>query len=362
MALQVDLAGSCQSMLAYLGDLAKGNYPFLLGRKTGVLDFLLNPVNGSIKMDLNNTQQGRKYIETRVHYKIRTKPSEILTNSSVGDVCDTASEPAELSTTVEITKRVGTSPKKFTNDKMINICQNTQAFVNEYVASDMKALREKVAEVLLNAMEGGSGRNYRHNGEEKTAVQTTDVQLLGTTSTTGVQAPLYANFADILLDYQNNQLTGYPHLIGNGNLAKFYTLSNFSAANSTAVSYEAAIASGAAFYQDWAANSILGTNEFLMVAPNVAHLLWFNRNTNININTPIVQHIVIPDPVYPQLKWDFDFKWDECDKAWIYTLAADYDLFTLPSDTSGSDDLASPVVANDLVGMTGIFRYKATAA
>ena len=348
-------------MLKYMGDLAKGNYPFLLGRKTGVLDFLLNPINGSIKMDLNNAQMGKKYIETRVHYKIRTKPSEILTDSSVGDVCDTAAEPAELSTTVEITKRVGTTPKKFTNDKMINICQDTKSFVNEYVASDMKAMREKVAEVLLNRLEGGAGRNYRHNGEEKTAVQTTDVQVLGTSSDTGVQVPLFANFTDIKLDYYNNQLTGYPHLIGNGNLAKFWELANYSAANSTAVSYDEAIRGGAAFYQDWAANSILGTNEFLVVAPNVAHVLWFNRNANININNDLVQHIVIPDPVYPQLKWDFDFKWDECDKAWIYTLSADYDLFTLPSDTSGSDDLASPVVANDLVGMTGIFRYKATA-
>jgi hypothetical protein len=61
------------------------------------------------------------------------------------------------------------------------------------------------------------------------------------------------------------------------------------------------------------------------------------------------------------LKWDFDFKWDECDKVWIYTLSADYDLFTIPSDASGSDDLSSPIVENDLVGMTGIFRYRATA-
>lgn len=349
-------------MLKYMGDLAKGNYPFLLGRKTGAIDFLLNPVNGSIKSDMNNAQQGKKYVETRVHYKIRTKPSEVLTNDSVGDVCDTAAEPAELSTTVRIQKRVGTTPKKFTNSNMINICQNTQGFINEYVASDMKALREKVDEVLLNSLEGGAGRNYRHNGEHKLSNQVTDVQLLGTTSTTGVQAPLFANFADILLDYQNNQLTGYPHLIGNGNLAKFWTLSNFSAANSTAVSYDESIKNGAAFYQDWAANPILGTNEFLSIAPNVAHLLWFNRNANINISNELVQHIVMPDPIYPQLKWDFDFKWDECDKVWIYTLSADYDLFTIPSDASGSDDLASPVVENDLVGMTGIFRYKATAA
>ncbi len=108
---------------------------------------------------------------------------------------------------------------------------------------------------------------------------------------------------------------------------------------------------------DQAANAILGNNKFLVVAPNVSHLLWFNKNANIGINTEIIQHIVIPDPVYGNaLKWDLDFKWDECDKQWIYTLGAWYDVFNAIKD----DAFVSP--DDELNNMTGILTYEATAA
>ena len=363
MAVGVDLAGSCSTILRYMGDLTKQNYPFLLGRKTGAIDFLTNPMNGSVKMDLNNTQMGKKYVKSKVHYKKRTKPCEILTDSDVGDVCDTAAEPVEASVDVEITKRVGTSPKKFTNSQMINICQDTQAFVKEYMVSDMRALREKVDEVSLSLLEAGAGVNVAFDGTSIAAGTAKTLQILGTSSDTGTQVPLYANFTEMLLDYQNNQLEGIPHVIGQGNLQKFYNLQKFSCCNADGVAYDSAITSGAAFYIDQAANSVLGANTALMIAPNVAHLLWFNENANIGINNDLVQHIVVPDPVYPQLKWDLDFKWDECAKAWIYQLSAHYDIFNaFQADSFGDADETSPICEDELVGMTGIFLYEFTNA
>lgn len=363
MALQVDLAGSCPQMLAYMRDITGPNYAFDKGRATGTLDFLSSSAGGGAKMDLTSVQQGKKYHTTKVHYKLRTKPCEILTDASVGDVCDTAAEPAELSVTIDITKRVGTTPKKFTNDRMINICQDTQAFIREYVLSDMTALRTKVNDVLLALLDAGSGRNHRYNGTEVAEITNTTLQLLGTDSTTGTQVPLYANFAEIGLDFENNQMSGIPNLIGQGVLHKFMALSKFSCCNADGVAYDSAIASsGSAMWLDQGANAVLGANEFLVVAPGVASLLWFNRNRNININSPTVQHLVMPDPLYPGLAWDFDFKWDECDKVWIYTLSADFDLFTPPTDQFGSEDNSSPICEDDLVGTTGIFKYRATTA
>lgn len=350
-------------MLAYMRDIVGKNYAFDASRATGTLDFLTGPAGGGARMDLTSVEEGRKYRTAKVHYKLRTKPCEILTDDSVGDVCDTASEPAELSTTIEITKRVGTTPKKFTNDRMINICQNTQAFINEYVLSDMKALRIKANDMLLALLDAGSGRNHRYNGTEVAEITNTSLQLLGTDAATGTQVPLYANFSDIVLDFQNNQMQGIAQLIGQGNLHKFMTLSRFSCCNAAGVAYDSAIAqSGVAYYLEQGANTVLGANEFLVVAPGVASLLWFNRNRNINIQSPTVAHIVMPDPIYPQIAWDFDFKWDECDKVWIYSLSADFDLFTPPTDQFGSEDLSSPVCEDDLVGTTGIFKYIATAA
>src|SRR5688572_32596995 len=101
MALGVDLAGSCEQMLRYMRDITGPNYAFDASRANGTLDFLTGPAGGGARLDLNSVQQGKKYITTRVHYKLRTKACEILTDSSVGDICDTAAEPAELSTTIQ---------------------------------------------------------------------------------------------------------------------------------------------------------------------------------------------------------------------------------------------------------------------
>jgi hypothetical protein len=363
MALGVDLAGSCPQMLAYMRDIVGKNYAFDLSSKTGTLDFLTSPAGGGAKIDLTSVQQGKKYHTVKVHYKLRTKPCEILTDASVGDICDTPSEPAELSTTISITHRVGTIPKKFTNDKMINICQDTQGFINEYVLSDMKAMRQKANEVLLAELDAGSGRNHTFNGTEVAEITNKTLQLLGTDSTTGTKVPLFANYSEIGLDFENNQQLGTPNLIGQGILHQFMTLSKFSCCNADGVAYDSAIATaGSAMWLDQSANKILGANEFLVVAPGVASLLWFNRFRNVNIVSPILSHIVLPDPVYPGLAWDVTFKWDECEEAWLYNLKADFDLFTPPTDQFGSDDLSSPVCEDDLVGTTGIFKYRATSA
>ncbi len=361
MALNLDLAGSCSNILKNMSDLAKQNYAFNLGRKTGMLDFLTNPVNGSIKLDLNNTQMGKKYVETKLVYKQRTKPCEILTDDSVGDVCDTATEPAEVSVNATITKRIGTRPKKFSNAKMINICQDTMGFIKEYLVSDMRALREKANEVLLALVEAEGGINYEFDGTTTAAGAAKSINLIKAVN--GLDVPDFANFGYIKLDYENNQLQGYPHIIGQGNIARFMDLAKWTCCNG-ANPYDNAIAqSGVAYYMDQAANSILGSNEFLVLAPNVTHLLWFNENNNIGINTDLAQHIVVPDPVYPALKWDLDFKWDECDKAWIYKLSAWYDIFNaIPSDAFGDDSTDSPDCNDERIGMTGILKYTGAAS
>jgi len=359
MAVKVSgLAGACVNELMDMRSITKQNYAFDARRPTGTLDFLLSPGNGRVVMD--NTQQGRKYLETTVHYKLRTTPCSILTGTQA-TLCDTPQEPAELSKTVAITLSVSTTPKAFSNSNMINICQDTQSFVREYMVSDMNALKEKVNDMLLAKLDAGSGRNHRYNGTNVAEITNTTLQLLGTSSEQGAITPLFGNFADIGLDYRHNQMNGIPNLIGEGILSKFWLLQQFSCCNSDGVAYDNAIAqSGHAFWLDHGANSVLGSNEFLVVAPNVAHVLWFNKNQNININTEIQVHSVVPDPDYPQLKWNFDFYFDKCTKQWIYTLSADFDLFTPPTDQFGSDDLSSPVCADAMVGTTGIFKYKAS--
>jgi hypothetical protein len=358
MPLHIDLAGTCTEILRQMSDLTKSNYPFLLGPKTGILDFLLNPMNGSIKLDLNNTQQGKKVVKSKLIYKKPTLACQILEDDDVPTTCEPGEEPEESSVDVTITKRIGTPVRTFDNAKMVNICQDTKSFIMEYVGSDMKALREKAASFLITSADAAAGVNHKFDGNDAAAGATTDVELL--TPNSGVLFPNFANFTTVKLDYINNHFNEYPHLVGQGNLQYFYELAKWTCCNAPGVGYDAAIAqSGAAFYLDQQANSAMAANEFLSFAPNVAHLLWFNENHNININEVDRVHTVISDPVYPQLKYDFDF-WFDC-KKWHYKLSTWLDFFAAIQDDSFGDEASpSPGCESDLIGVNGIFKYRAT--
>lgn len=358
----VDLAGGCAKIVRQLSDLTKQNTPFNLGRKTGILDALLDPSNGGIKLDLNNTQAGKKYVKTKVHYKTRIKPCEWLTDSSVPSICTEGAEPVESSVDVTINKHFSSPVRSFSNSDMVNICQDTQQFIQEYLLNDMRAGREKIAEYLLAQADGAIGRARHQNGDPDNIAGGHKTKKLLTTSTdTGAQTPLFANYADILLDYQYAQLGGVPMLIGDGVLQKFFMLSKYSAANAPGVAYDNAIAeAGAAFYLDQATSQILGNNKFLSVAPNALHLLWFNENTNINIDSPTRRQIVVQDPMYPALKWDLDFEYT-CDKVWSYKVSAWADLFqAIRSDAFGTDYSPQNACEDELAGMTGVFGFVAT--
>ena len=358
----VDLAGACAQITRQLSDLTKQNTPFGLTRQLGALQLLLNPDNGSIKLDLNNTQMGKKFVKTKVHYKVRTKSCEWLEDANVPSICNDGSEPAELSALVNINKHFSSPVRTFSNSNMVNICQDTQAFINDYVLSDMRAGREKIDEYILSQLDSNLGRITHQNGDADTPPGGHKVKrILGTDTTTGTQVPLFANYSDILLDYQYNQFNGVPQLLGDGALQKFMMLSKYSCCAADGVSYDSAIAeAGAAFYIDPKASTYFGTNSFVMVAPNTVHLLWFNENANVGIKSDIRSQIVVPDPLYPQLKWDMDFEYT-CDKQWHYKISAWADtFFAIQSDAFGTDNSPQNACEDQLAGVNGVFGYTAT--
>ncbi len=200
----------------------------------------------------------------------------------------------------------------------------------------------------------------RQDGTVKNADDPAVAQLLATTG--GQKVPLTGNYNDMLMDYQNMQFTGLPVLIGQGNLQTYYALAGIACCNSTTPYGDALSRAGAAFFLDQSANSVFGNNRALMTTFGASHLLWFNENDNINIKSPTAAHIVVPDPVYPMLKWDFDFKWDECDKVWIYAYSAYFDTFNVFQPDSFKSDNNSPGDDDELLGVTGLWGYNITAA
>lgn len=355
-----DLAGVCERVLRQAKDLTgPENYAMNLGRSVGALDYILSPANGKLK---STVSKNGKIIRAKVLYKQRTLPSEVLTGelAKAAGVCDTAEEPVEKDVDVEITDRVFIGPRKFSNSNLVQICQDTESWVKEFLMSDLRAMREQLSIKVLSVLGDAIGINVRQNGDVTPADDYTTVQLLATTGSQKV--PLTGNYNDILMDYQNMQFSGVPVLIGQGNLQTYYALAGIACCNSTTPYADALSRSGAAFYLDQAANAVLGNNKAIMTVFGASHLLWFNENDNININSPTAAHIVVPDPVYPMLKWDFDFKWDECEKQWIYAYSAYFDTFNVFQADSFKQNENSPGDDDELLGVTGIWGYNITAA
>lgn len=356
----IDLAGACESILTNMKDIAKGNYPFEMGKATGMLDALLDPANGSV--NLVGTQAGKKYVKGKVIYKVRAKDCEILEDGDVPTVCEPGIEPLNLEVDVTLDKRFSTPVLTFSNENMINICQDTQAFIDEWIMTYTQALRVRIDKYFLAKADDAIGVVRHQNGDADSAAGTYKTKQLLGTDTVGTMFPLFANFSDITLDYEFNQLSGIPRLVGEGNLQKFMKLAGYSCCNANGVAYDSAIATaGVAFYLDQSANEVLGTNNFLVFAPNLLHVLWFNKNNNIQINNELRRRIVIPDPVYPKLKWDLDFEF-ACDDTWNFQLSAWVGFFSaIQSNSFGTTDVTSPVCEDDLIGFTGVAGYKATA-
>jgi hypothetical protein len=276
------------------------------------------------------------------------------------DLCGTCTPELPKEVLVNIEHYVGSKCYQFSNADMINICQDTASFVNEYVVSAMAAGRQKVDEIILAAMKAAVGTNHRFDGTVTPAGTCSSVQELSAAG--GQIVPLFGNYTNMLLDFQSNQLSGTPVFIGEGFLWQFSMLANMACCNAT-IPYDAAVLSAqSAIYLDQAANKVLGANQILMTTYGAAHLLWFNENHNINIDTPISKHIVVPDPVNPALAWDLDFIFDDCTKTWKFNIGAWMDVFhTIQADAFGSD-VASPGCEDDLQGLTGIFCYNLTNA
>lgn len=357
------LADVCPQILVSAENFAGSNYAMNLSKSLGTLDFITDSRNmGGIKAEYS--QNGSKIIRAKVTYKQRTLPCEVQDGEDAKDVsiCDTAVEDNTLSVDVQVDDAIATTPRKFTATNMVQICQDMDSFVREYINSDLRAAREKLNNKILSKIAVNIGVNKRQNGTDTAADTYTDLTVTGTAN--GQKIPLAGNFNEALMDYQNNLFGGIPAFIGQGNLQTFYNLMGYACCNSSVISYEEALAkANSAFYLDQSATAVLGPNDGsgdtrgLMLAYGASHLLWFNKNAGINIQSPTIAHIVIPDPVYPNLSWNMNFKWDECDEVWVYNFSTAFDVFNVFQSDSFKQNDPTPACDDELFGVTGIWGY-----
>jgi len=366
----LSIGGICEQVLTRMPELTPTNYTGDLGRQTGMLDFITSDaLNGGIKSELVSTSEG-KLREARVTYRQRTADCEVLTGSDAIDtnICASRVEDDLKEVTVSVEKRIASRPRQFSVRKLYNVCQNIDTFINEFLMSDIRAMREQLSRQIILNVDADAGVNYLFSGGSTAADTSTDIDLIDTS--TAQPLPFTGNYLDIRLNYEKNQLGGVPVIIGEGKMHQYFQLANLACCNSATPLNDAIATAGAAYFFDQTTHSAIGNNEFLVLAPDATHLLWYNANDAFagRFMDDTFAKTVIPDPVNPRLSWDWEFKYDECggedgQGAFVYQLSAYWDVFNaFQSDAfkTSTSPTVSPACADELDGMTGIFKYRAT--
>lgn len=355
MSIYQSLAGMTENLVKAMKDFQGQNYAFDVTKKNGALDFILGPQNTSRVESELLTAGGGKLRKARVVYKQSFTTDDVSTGTTAegAGLCDTSSQPEPKEVIIDIDNANSmAAPLGFTEDKLRLYAENPEAFMNEYLFNQLARQREKLDEQILTAIMGGSGVNYEEDGGITAAGSSKSVELLNADGT-----PKYQGLDEILGDYENNGMVGIPAIIGNGKFAKFFRLQNLVCCNSATPFDQAVADAGVAWYKDQNAASILeSSDDILVVAPGATKFISYNENEHVTIpETALVKHLVIPDPVYGNaLKWDLDFKWDECSKKYVWFTRVYFTVF----NTFQADSF--PSGSANYENVTGIFEYKAT--
>jgi hypothetical protein len=359
MALLNNLKGACEAQLRYMSEFQGVNYAFNLTPVNGMLQFLASDLNiqaaGAQVLELGD--QNGKIKRARIIYSQRGKYTDAKIGSAAlaANVCDTPVTKAEKDKIVEITNRVATEVLTFTNTQLNELCENPRAFMEKYLLSSIASARELLDRQLLANVDAAKGKILHADGTTTASGGTKSLKLISINATSSERTPVFSNYNQIKLDLQKMQLRGVPAIIGEGNINEFYDLMGFACCNSTTPYVDAINKSRAAFFLDQNANSVLGSNDFLVVAPGAFMLLTYNKNRSILMNNDIERHFLLPDPEVPGLMWDVDMKWNTCLESWTWFASVHFETFgTFQDDSFQSGDI--------LDDTKGVFGYNALAS
>lgn len=360
------IVGACENLRKEAANLAGANYPMNLARKNGALQFVTDPENGNVEVQVDQVagDNGAKLTTLKVLYDQPTRSCQASTSLTTNICNDTTITPTRKQFTKAIGKKISSPARYFSNDDLVIICQGSQEFIQNRLASDLRATKELWNEVLLAELSAMKGKIYHWDGTETQSGNSKSLQLLYAQN--GQDTPQPGNFVQIAQDFDNMKLNGVPAVIGDGYFDRYMRLNNLACCNSTTPYGSAVSNAGVAYYYDHKASDILGANKTLVIPYGIIHMLTFNKNVNIakmlgnNGNVGSEFHMVIPDPDGYPFSWNFDMKWDCTTERWKYMYSVHWDLFNIIQADSFASDTGTPDCSDDNVGISGVFSYQIT--
>lgn len=357
------MLGYAEALLRHLNDVAKGNSP---SQKVTAQGYLKSLIETSPKPSVINegTQQGNGHITgMRIKYRQRGVEGQ----SSTSDNCDIDLRPVYSETTVNLT-----------NFRKIAILID-DATMAQYTAdaTNMVAVGSPATSMMqdhVNAVIEKLNGFFADINADLLAIQ---LAKFGRNATTGSNATKEINFAkdvniqsltsgvtQLLSDFQDNEISGTPILVGAGLFRNYDMLMKVRTGPDVAGLDQTKFEPMYKFYYDRKANTVFGNNQLLAYSPGSILLLERNRYQGaaftgqkgnsffFTVTFPVVDQT--GSSVLSTFKLDGQLKYYDCptevtvagydtpqtvNRGWVLILSKTYGQFNIPNDAYESTDV-----------------------
>ena len=324
-------AGICEQILSGLENYAgNGNLPSAKRSYLGYLEFLQSDLNKGNTEVIPVITDSTKYHQVRVKYSQRTIDAEV-TEAEDGN-CTPERYPDYLETTFDVDKVVSFN-FGLKKREVVKICNegNTSVITNKMNES-FDAIARKINTRLLTIQSLNFGANVGNSSATSAKSVNVLVAATGAPLATGIQA-LNQDY------YEKNQYFGTPAIIGAGNIMKYWATVKTGCCNQDGVDMNAMAAElGWAPFLDTQIESVLGSNQFMVLAPGMNQLVTYNRYVGENegmFGTSMDTTVVDPRT---GLRYDMKIDYDGCNEAYYVRLTLNYGLWIQPVDTFNAAD------------------------
>mgnify|MGYP000024875236 CR=1 FL=1 len=339
------LDAACPKLQAMLKDISESNVSSMSRAPVGFLDAVRSPMNlgGVTVSNLETRGGGKKTVE--VVYAPATCEADIITTP--GAIC-TGNKAQTLEVQqVNTNSFIGTVARSLSINDVRQLCGpdlTAPALLRHFLEQDIRTIEAALDQALLAFYAAGVGGPL---GQPPGTV--IPVNLMTQSSP---NAPDVAGWHAALAHYYRIRGVGMPIVVGGGILDTFFGLKDWGCCNNGGIDLSQS-RSSAAYFRDYYADTVLGTNEFAMWSPGAVQLVqWVKNEGEFARSGDTYSHSTIVDPM-TGLQYDVNIVYDPCTETWKWNVGISFGLWIMPFQWNAC-------TGEGMQGVNGTLQFEAT--
>lgn len=317
--------GLCSALQVNLNDIAGSNAPALRREKTGMVDALMSEYNRA-GFTAEVVPTNGKFRAVQINYQNQACDDDVVSSCASNCTPEVTPEPKQSLITEFSCLKYKMS---FDENEMRKLCEADTVWVGQTIMNAMNAINVALDKALLTQFASVIGDYLSDDGDCNSNLQ---VPLF---NTNGQVNPM--SWAYIKHIFEQTGYNGVPIMVGGGSLDLWAKANQIACCNTNYGMDMGRILSESYYYADRFANTILGNGDgksFAVLAQGGNQLITWNKYLgDYAKRNDSFEHGTIVDP-FSGLLYDLKTNYDDCAEKWYVELAVNYNLFTLPGNST----------------------------